>query len=1166
MAKLITASVEPALDAVIHITPISTSANHYAPVSRQVEIVPSAPPLTPPPARPVQNPAPLALKTLDKRLGPLRIGEFTISRVELQAMGATVNGEHISGANAHLEAADKTFLDALGFDPAQVESRIKSTDNPDSSKVATLFFEIACKRSPTSAPLFIASTPLAPGNPMARFDKLLGSAQKIDIHRVDSLEHMPGWVNRSKSYLQSGAGVGLQAYGIYSGLIGIAEAIKVGDLGEAAFNAGGISSEIGSLIIERGLSKGGEAMFQSGATVFNRFPATSIGKTLSRGAGLFASAITLPFDIIGAVKAFNAAAGTTGKAAQDHYVSGGLSVAGAGISIALGLAALAGFGSVAGPLGLAAAAVLVLGAEIYRAARVVDDIDDYIELGFHERLRSGWFAFTHQELDQDVMDRFRIAKATGDHRQQQQASATALLQGAYKNYIEHVVNGSFNVQLRPINVWRHQWDASAGEQPFKIENEPVVVSSDDHIDARDGLPPDLERVVSGEAGDGKGVLWRLDDGYDRVVGVKNKPNYFTYRTDAKNLTGGDKDDTFLFEVAETEFDRAVRPARTSILDGSAGTDLLAFEGARPRRETRFVGHDVHLPSGEVALRSGDPQIADISVAQIKDIENISTLRQGSSTVTGDDRANVIVANGYDTVTAGAGDDKLVIRGAQVNVDGGAGTDRYYIAETSIEATIVENGQQISHIELGWPAENIQQWRIVGTSLVITSRRGADGELPEHTLTIENVYRTLNGQRQVINNLLLFITSDGYELLPVLPALLQDLLPHTTEVIVTVNGSRPPAPCIINGGVLQPKTAQPQHYFMSRNNRRVDFSVPHGTARTSSVIHLDYNSTELLGLGITYSVDSNKGVSGFSYLTYRAFTIRLQLLAKAVFLSNVVGERSDNKTDVGGGRMAAGIETRHDVVLVFKDGESYRLVPPALSYIADSAAPGYQSRPAPECLKPRHGRYLFNRPQVTERHLLPVHPGKVDINSTQHKGKYALQGQSSIYDVYPSSNAIISLSTPGAQARTANASTWTFYSTRMTETVTRSDIRLSGNELHVASVLIELPDIDEETPVESISVATSSGNIYEVSLLFEVLQLYVIEARGYATLAALLEDIRQHRERHELASQVFVLNIGSTVEKSGHIYYNASKDYWGIDSDLSYRIKPQDLVINRALIA
>ena len=109
----------------------------------------------------------------------------------------------------------------------------------------------------------------------------------------------------------------------------------------------------------------------------------------------------MPFDINDAVTSFNAAAVTSGKEAQDHYVSGGLSVAGAAISLALGMAAVAGFGSVAGPLGLAAAGLLIATSLIYQAARVVDDIDDYIELTFHERLRSGWFAFTNKELAEE---------------------------------------------------------------------------------------------------------------------------------------------------------------------------------------------------------------------------------------------------------------------------------------------------------------------------------------------------------------------------------------------------------------------------------------------------------------------------------------------------------------------------------------------------------------------------------------------------------------------------------------------------------------------------------------------------------------------------------------------------------------------------------------------
>lgn len=1158
VAKLIQAAVESPVLSAIHTIPISASINRHVPAARQTEIIPNTPP--------ADTSAPRSLKSADKRLGPMRIGEFMISRAELKSMGAKVNGQDISPANSLLKIPDQAFLDALSFDPAKVQARIRSTDTPDSSRVATLFFELACKRSVSAGPVFVAVDPIAPDSPMLRFEKLVDSAQKIDLHHVASYEHMPTWINKSKSYLQSGAGVGLQAYGIYSGLIGMVEAMKTGDIGEAVLNGGGIASELGSMIIEQGLNKGGAALFNSGGSVFKRFPATTLGKTLSRGSGLFASVITLPFDIIGAVNAFNAAAGATGKTAQDHYVSGALNVAGAGLSLALGMAALAGFGSVAGPLGLAAAAVLILGAEIYRAARVVDDIDDYIELSFHERLRSGWFAFTHQELDQSVMDRFKSSKLLSDHGKQLHDSAKYLLEGPYKNIIEHVVSGSFKVELRPVKVWKYQWDERAGEKPFQTRNEPVVVDSDDIIDARDGLPAELPHIVSGEPGEGKGVFWRLGGGHDRIVGVNNTANHFAYGADAKAISGGEKNDTFQFNVPEQELDRRVRPAHISTLDGGAGNDTLTFHGERPTRDTRQTGYKIDLQSGHVALRSGDPALDELPMAHLRNIENVSTLLRGASQVTGNDEANVIAANGNDHVAAGAGDDNIIIRGAHCRVDGGAGADRYYIAESSTDPTIIEDGQQTSLIEFGWPMAQIQQWQIVGSALIATSRQGEDGELPEHRLTLDNVYSLLDGQRTLHNNLLLFSTSDEYELLPILPATLPGDQPINLEVIVTRDGHLPPAPYTVNGGAIRPTAQAQKHYFVSRSERSVDFMLPAAAAKTSSVIYLDHDSNELRETTLTYHVDLTPGAPGYSALHYSQFNLLLQLASRSISISEAIGERSAPKHNTGAGLMAAGVEARHEVLVVFRDGTSYRVVAPYLSYIADAAEPGDKSRDGRECLKHRHGNYPFSKPRVAETHLMPATPHRVNIDSIDHRGTYVLQGQSSAYDVYPSSNMTIHLSTPAALAKTANASTWTIYTSHLEETVSRDDISLDADELSVGSVLFKLPTVDEETPVESISVATSNGNLYEVSLLFEVLQLYVVDARSYTSVEALMADLDRAQQRNELAGRVHVVHIKGQSPVTGALFYNSLKKYWGIDGDPQARINPEDLQIIRAITA
>lgn len=1157
MSKLIQPAVERLGLRTIEVANIAHSANSHTPPAGRIEW-PTARPA--PQTKPDKSNAP-TLKSLDRRHGPLTIGEFTVSRVELSAMGAKVAGQDISPDNVNLKVADQTFLDSMSFDPAAVIARISAADTADAGIVATLMFEISTLRSVDAPALMISSDPITPGSPVERLDKLTRAAQKIDIHRVDSLDHLPGWVNRGKSYLTSGAGVGLQLYGIYSGLMGMMEAIKVRDWGEAAFNGSAIVAEIGSLIIERGLAKTGEQMIRSGGKVFNRFTATSAGQYLSRGAGLFASAITLPFDVVSAVKSFNAAAITTGKEQQDHYVAGGMAVAGASISITLGLAALAGYGSIAGPLGLVAAAVLILGAEIYRAARIVDDIDDYIELTAHERLRSGWFAFTRQELDDDVMDRFKISRHTSDYTRQLQTSTQALLDGAYKHYVEHVVNGSFNVELEPVKVWRYQWDEASGEKPFKMDKETLVVEGNDIIDAREGLPADLKGVVTGTPGENKGVLWSLGGGDDQVIGVKAKPNIFSYRQGSKRLTGGDKDDVFYLETAASELNRDKAPAMPSVLEGGDGADTLTFEGARPAIDTRHVGYDINLQTGKVALRSHDATVDPVDVAQVRSVENVSTLRNASNLITGTDGANLISANGSDHVMAGGGDDTIALRGTDGRADGGSGADRYYIAASSTRPVIIDNGDDVSVIEFNWPLARIQQWQIIGTTLRVVSLRGADGEDSDHELTVEGVYQQMEGKRLLKNNRLLFKTQDRYELEAILPLQIDDAADRDIECRVVVMGDSPPAPYIVNAGLADIFTHPAVHHFVPRSDTRINFLAPANTPPAAKTVYLDYDAAEISEIRFSYEVTATRNSAGMCYLRYEQINLWILLPSKTLTFTGVLkAAQEPNSSTWINSIKATLVEARHAVVLIMRDGTSYSIAPPRMPYRDDAQTPGSKTLIAPECLRRRYGIYQFVKPGLLKPKLLGVTAQQINFPAPPHNGTYVLHGQASFYDVYPTSHSTLSLSTPGAAALISNASSWMLSTTKMNEKIARSDIQLNAQYLRIGSVTVQLPNMEHEGPVESISVATSSGNIYSIEILFDVLQLYVIDAQGYSDVSAVLADIGMHDEKKELAVKVAVRNMGFRPHKAGNLYYDSQGKYWGVDSDPAYYINEQDLFI------
>ena len=94
------------------------------------------------------------------------------------------------------------------------------------------------------------------------------------------------------------------------------------------------------------------------------------------------------------------------------------------------------------------------------------------------------------------------------------------------------------------------------------------------------------------------------------------------------------------------------------------------------------------------------------------------------------------------------------------------------------------------------------------------------------------------------------------------------------------------------------------------------------------------------------------------------------------------------------------------------------------------------------------------------------------------------------------------------------------------------------------------------------MVTSAGNIYEVSLLFEMLQLYVIDARSYASVEALLAGIEQHRQRSELAARVYVTHIGYQPGMQGTLVYNSVSNYWSSVTDPQTRLNREDLFIAR----
>ncbi|MBZ9784902.1 calcium-binding protein [Pseudomonas sp. REP124] len=1015
------------------------------------------------------------LRALDHHYGPLAIGHFTVTRTELHLMNATVDGAPLDIGNSNFRRPPQAFIDGLKLNPVDVEQRIWASGKPGDYTLPTLLFEIATQRSVNAPPLFSEEQ----GTHTQKLDRLLQAAQKLDVVDTRLPENVPGWVNRQKSKVVNSMGVGLQAFGIYSGLMCISDAIKRGDRTEAAVSAGAVVTEVGSLVIELGLIKTAQELIERSALVYQGFAGTRLGLQLSRAAGLIAGVLTLPFDIYFAVKALNDASRSTGKQALDHYVAAGMNLTSAALTLILGTAALAGFAH-AGPIGIAAAAILITGSQIYSAVRQVDDIDDYIELSVDERLVSGFLAFINQSPPQRIQDRYNIALTTDHHSKLLNNRARKWLNGQMKDSIEAIVNGKFQVGLTAAQVfWFESDDQGRESMPSREIKVPSVEDGDDSIDARHGVPADLSGVVKGTRGESKATLWLLGGGNDNVLGLENKPNHFSYGTGSKHLTGGDKDDQFLFEGAVPALKQT--SLLQSRLQGGQGNDTLVFQGTLDSRDdTLYQGFEIDLEHGRIGLLSDNDTTPHTVLSSI---ENVETLAGASNIIKGSAGANRIVSRGHDRIDAGAGDDTIYLMGGYGHATGGAGKDTYFVAHKSGTVTITEDPQDESLIIMDWPFERIQKWSIEDTSLVISSLCGDDGEWPQQRLIIKDIYKTVAGKRLLQEQKLRLLTQDGFQLTPDFPAELTGSEHHTIEALILAKGTRP-APLILNSPVHETLPGKASHCFIHRDIQHSVINISQRDDKNVHTLHIDCDSGDLIQALAAYTVEVNERNSAH-YLDYGLFNLELRFKEKTVVIRNLATAASDTYTNVRGSSYAVkGLALNQTFNLVLRDGVSYRIKLPSPNYLDDVTNPGVKWFDGRHMLEKRAGNYLLLAPEDSRPIVLEARAQRVEFPARLQNTVATLEGKGSTYHVHFHADSTLRISTPGARDKTSNASTWIFHS-RHTDL---ADIKLRDNKLLIGRTLVYLPHYEnEDTPIEQIHVTTSSGITYAVDLLFE--QIY-----------------------------------------------------------------------------
>lgn len=1039
------------------------------------------------------------LKLVDDLFGPLQLGEVSITRVSLNALGATFDGQPLNGKNTFFRRPRHSFINTLQFSAPNIERYITSYTGRDSYLLSTLLFEMASRRPLTAPPLIRDPAPSDTDQFPYRkkLAKLLNSAQKLDLRHARLPKHHPRWVAAIKSYTTLGSSVGIQGFGIFMGLRGIVDAIKADNKTEVAINSVGIASEGASIASDVAVNRIATQMLNAGQNAYRDFAKTRFAVRLGRSGGLIGGAFTLPFDIFTAVRSLNAAENATGKEAMDHYVSAGLSVASAAMTIILGAAAMAGF-AFAGPAGLAAGAILAIGSQIYGAVRIVDEIDDYIELSVDERWRSGWFSFCMMDLDEDIQDRYSRATAMIQHTRQAKETARKLLDGALKDSIEAIVNGTVDVQLKPTRVWKRNWWTK--QDAWEWINVPVIKGGDDSIDARAGVNSDTPGAELGITAQNKGVLWLIGDGRDSIRGVENKPNSFHYRSGRKELTGGTSDDRFVFEGAADLLRQPADVAEHSTLRGGAGNDTLALGGIlhNPRRPD--IGFDVDLPAG--TLHTMQPDIsAEDGVrysfhSLIESIENVETVDSAASIVTGTDDRNVIKSRGYDTIKAGAGDDQIYLLHRGATASGEAGIDEYFIEHQSGRFSIDEDGNDQSFIMLNWNKDLIESWSIDKGSLVIASKFDFF-DTPQNIVTIDGVYKQELAQYQLKNKLLTFITRDAFYLQPILPEQIESDDPVDIEITVIKHGNPPKATILFDSHYLI--NDQNNHsYYIPRSAKSIDFySVKRDDAVTR--LYLDYASNELTKVEEHYSArqsDAKNDLVAGCNLVYHfgAKTLGLANFSFARGGSDPMNMEKILRT------MACTPNQRY--LLVFSDGvaanatlsSQSHVIPEGQTYQHHAFTKWVQEAPLP--LTMRKGDYFYDLPE-NEAHNMSAHSECAQLFS--YSGQTAMEcfeGHGATYLMHLAADMIIRLSTPGALAtaeiRLPRSSTWELDATKLGKV----DITLENNQLRIGTCVIHLPVYGSEDLIDQIQVITEYGVVHTVDLSFDRVYLDGLDGRFF----------------------------------------------------------------------
>ncbi|MFJ7313468.1 calcium-binding protein [Pseudomonas sp. NPDC098747] len=1108
---------------------------------------------------------PSQLQVLDDLHGPMKIGAYTITRRSLDALGATLNGQPLTGYNTQFRIPKRSFINSLQFSYSEIEKRIKVTSFGENYLLPTFLYEIATVRPADAPPIIREEVNISPDESGFRKKtiQLLNAAQKIDLRLVSAgRKNYPGWA-AIKNFSTLGASVGIQLFGILMGLRGIVDAVKANDRGEIIFNSIGLATEGVSIAADVVTTRLGKGMIEAGNGAFKDFAKTRAGLRLTRAGGLIGGAVTLPFDIYSAVREFKAAETKSGKAAADHYVSAGLNVASAAMTVVLGSAAMAGF-SFAGPIGLVAAGIMAIGSQIYGAVRMVDDIDDYIELTLEERWRTGWFTFVFQNVDQDILNRYESAKARSEQTRQLKATARKYLDNTVKNTTEAVVNGAFEVQMHRRREYITNW----GLKTSKLVYVPQIIDADDMIDARDGITAQTPGAELGTAGNGKGILWLIGGGNDTITGVEKKPNVFYFTNGKKDLTGGAENDRFVLQNAAQVLDKAdAEDTQYSILRGGAGRNTLEFDGEQIS-PANGRGYDLDLSAGTLHVFTPDTSAEDGNTyafkALLERINDVHTLSNGTTTVTGSKEANVIVSRGKDTIHTGDGDDTIHLYKDGAAAFGESGRDVYHLPQTANNVSITEDGIEESAIVLDWRMDQIETWRVVKTTLEITLKFDFD-DIRLSKLYIHDVYRQSDDVRQLINNRLTLVTRDKFHLKPDFPEKIEHDKSVDIMVVVTQEGGQEPVTILYDSLCTVPANKLTD-YYVQRNNPSTTFITGKSEALYGTRIFLDFDSTELTGAEVIFDTNIDWIRSSPSDKIYISCKFKFRFGNKSLEISEFAHHMEMTLEDAL--PKIVNNKINHGYVLVFRDSkvhtvqltEALAVAPRQYIHRTGRTSRSVSNIPLPLKMKPEP--YFFRLPERLPFELgiqnscskLTSIPGRTRIDS--------IEGEGATYLMHLCKNMILRISTPGGLASASNrlshSSTWELDASQLGKCA----IELRGTQLHLGSTTLHVPEYGAEDLVDQIFVTAANGIIHTVDLSFDMVYPGGLDARFFEPP----KDKKSPwpEEFAEIADkEVDVKHIAMADGTEGYLKYSLITCKWILESDPLRDISYSDLrVLNR----